>query len=151
MKRGYLTKSFAATRKLGEKMAKDILKNRPQGHAFIIALQGDLGSGKTTFAQGFAKGLGVKEKITSPTFLIIKRFKIGKRGRLFSPENFYHIDCYRLRKPQDLLGLKFKEIISSPENIIAIEWPEKIKEILPKKFLRIKFKFIDKNKRKIIF
>ena len=77
----YTTKSFKQTQKLGENFAKEILTLRQtQGKktAVVLGLQGDLGCGKTTFLQGFAKGLGVKEKILSPTFVIQKRFKIKK-------------------------------------------------------------------------
>ena len=63
--------------------------------------------------------------------------------------NFYHIDCYRIRKPKEILDLGFKEIISNPENIVAIEWADRIKKILPKNALVLKFKFIDKLKREI--
>lgn len=131
-KKIYQTNSAGETRKLGGMLARKISRG-------IIALEGNLGSGKTTFIQGFAKGLGIKEKITSPTFVILKNFK-----------NFYHIDCYRIQTPEEILSIGFKEIISNPNNIVAIEWPEKIKKILPKNIIKIKFKFIDKNTRKII-
>ncbi|GAH10373.1 unnamed protein product [marine sediment metagenome] len=69
--------------------------------------------------QGFSKGLGIKEKILSPTFVIMKKFQVpGKKIVHW----FYHIDCYRIRKPKELSDLGFKEIISNPKNIVAIEW-----------------------------
>lgn len=134
-----ITSSAKQTQKFAENLAKQILKNPPAIGAVVLALQGDLGSGKTTFLQGFAKGLGIKEKILSPTFVIMKRFG-----------NFYHIDCYRINKPEEILELDWKKIISNPKNIVAVEWPEKIKNLLPKNALLIKFKFIDKNKREIV-
>ena len=143
----YTTKSYKQTQKLGEKTAKDILETTTQKGAVVVGLKGNLGGGKTTFLQGFAKGLGVKEKILSPTFVIMKRFEI--KNKIF--ENFYHFDCYRFEKPEDILELDFKEIISNPENIVAIEWPEKVKKVLPKNTTFIDFKFIDKNKREISF
>ena len=115
-------------------------------HAFIIALEGDLGSGKTTFIQGLTKGLQIKESVLSPTFLILKQFLISFKGY----RNFYHIDAYRLKNPKELLELGFKDLINNPENIIVIEWADKIKKILPKNILRIKFKNLGKNKRKIV-
>jgi tRNA threonylcarbamoyladenosine biosynthesis protein TsaE len=136
----YTTKSCKQTQKLGEKFAKEIIKNDSQKEAVVLGLQGNLGGGKTTFLQGFAKGLGIKEKILSPTFVIMKRFG-----------NFYHIDCYRLKNEKDILELDFEKISLDPENIIAIEWPEKIKKILPKSMILIKLKFIDKYKREITF
>ncbi len=148
-KQKYLTNSPTQTRKLGEKLAKEILRRKIGKSALIIGLQGDLGSGKTTFLQGFAKGFGVKEKILSPTFVIIKRFKI--ENCKLKIENFYHIDCYRIKKPKELITLGFKEIASNPQNIIAIEWVDKINKIIPRKTIFISFKFINKNKRKISF
>lgn len=146
MKKFFLTNSPFQTKKLGAISAKKILtSNRKQKEAFIIGLQGDLGGGKTTFIQGFAKGLGIKQKILSPTFIIMRKFQVPG----FKFQEFYHIDCYRIQSPKELLDLGFKKIISNPENIVAIEWVERIKKIVPKSALLIKFKFIDKNTRKI--
>lgn len=129
-------------RKLGERLAKEIIKIK-RNSALIVGTEGDLGSGKTTFIQGFAKGLGIKEKITSPTFVILKKYKISKTIRWF-----FHIDCYRV-KTDDLLELGFKEIAGNPQNIIVIEWAERAKKIL-KDALWIKFEYVDKNKRRIV-
>jgi tRNA threonylcarbamoyladenosine biosynthesis protein TsaE len=63
--------------------------------------------------------------------------------------NFYHIDCYRVENEKEVLNLGFKEIVSNPKNIVAIEWADKIGKIVPKNSLKIDFKFIDKNNRKI--
>ncbi len=139
MEKEYLTISQLQTKKIGKILAKEILKTKPKKNAFVFALKGDLGSGKTTFLQGFAKGLGIKEKITSPTFVIMKKY-----------ENFYHIDCYRIYKSKEILDLGFKNIIGNPKNIVAIEWTERIKKILPKNTIWLNFEFLDKNKRKII-
>ena len=145
MKREILTKSTEETKKLGEKLAKKILFDSPEkrGKAMIIGLFGDLGGGKTTFLQGFAKGLGIKEKILSPTFILMKRFRIPKF------KIFYHFDCYRISKPKEILDLGWKEIISNPQNIVAVEWADRIDKILPKDALRLKFAFIDETTRKI--
>lgn len=124
--------------KLGEKIAQNL---KPASKAIILCLNGDLGSGKTTFLQGFAKGLKVKEKILSPTFVIMKRFSIDGNWK-----NFIHIDCYRLSNSKDAEFLGINEAINNPENIITIEWPEKIGI----KGIEIFFKFIDKNKREVI-
>lgn len=132
------------TKKLGEDLAKKVLQLPKNKQAVVLSLQGDLGAGKTTFLQGFAKGLGVKEKILSPTFVIQKRFSLNGKFK-----NFYHIDSYRLNEAKEILELDFKNIISDPENILAIEWPEKIEEYLPKKVIEINFKFVEENKREI--
>ena len=147
MDKKYTTNSYKQTQKLGETFAKEILKYPLQSRATVVGLEGNLGGGKTTFLQGFAKGLGVKEKILSPTFVIMKRFKIKDKSFKY----LYHFDCYRFDKSEDILELNFKEIISNPENIVAIEWPEKVKKVLPKKIVKLSFKFVDESKREIKF
>ena len=122
-----ITNSAGETRKIGKILAEEIIKTKRK-RALIVGLEGALGSGKTTFVQGFAKGLGVKEKITSPTFVIIRKYA-----------NFYHIDCYRINRPKDLLDLGFKEMLNQPKNLIVIEWAEQVRKILPKDTLWIKF------------
>ena len=146
MDKKYTTTSYKQTQKLGEDFGKEILKMGPQKEAIVLSLYGNLGGGKTTFLQGLAKGFKIKEKVLSPTYVILKRFKINKVFK-----NLYHIDCYRLKDSKDILELDFKKIILDPENIIAVEWPEKIKEVLPKKAIRIDFKFIDEKTREIKF
>lgn len=146
MKKQYITSNSAQTKKLGEILAKKILKTRPKKSALVIGLEGELGTGKTTFLQGFAKGLGIREKILSPTFVIMKKFKILRENIVHW---FYHIDCYRIQKPKELLDFGFKEIISNPENLIVIEWADCIKKIIPKNAIWIKFVFMNEKKRKI--
>jgi tRNA threonylcarbamoyladenosine biosynthesis protein TsaE len=145
MKR-FLTKSEKETEKLGEKIGKKILKEKLDKTAKILALEGDLGGGKTTFLKGFAKGLGIREKILSPTFILFRKFQIPNSKF----QNFYHIDCYRIEKPREILSLGFKGIIKNPKNIVAIEWAEKIKKILPRKVIKIKFKILEKKEREIL-
>ena len=141
-----LTKSSRETQKAGERLAKKIIKSPASGRAFIIGLEGDLGGGKTTFLQGFARGLGVGEKVNSPTFVIMKKYKIKKNGpeknKKIRLENFYHIDCYRINKPKEILELGFKDAASDPKNIIALEWANLIRKIVPRDSLWITFKFI---------
>lgn len=139
MRLKFLTSSPRQTKKMGEILAQEILKIGSRKKARVIGLVGDLGGGKTTFVQGFAKGLRMKEKILSPTFVIIKRFK-----------NFYHIDCYRIKEAKELLDLGFKEIIFNPKNIIAIEWADRVRKIVPQETIWINFDFIDRKIRKII-
>jgi tRNA threonylcarbamoyladenosine biosynthesis protein TsaE len=150
MKIIYLTNSSKQTRRLGYVLAKEILKTKlKRKKPFILGLTGELGGGKTTFLQGFARGLGIKERVLSPTFVIMRKFKIPIK-KLPSPFfNFYHIDCYRLRKIKEILDIDFRKIISSTQSIVAIEWADKIRNILPRDTIWIKFKFVDKEKRKI--
>lgn len=136
---GFLTNSQQETGKLAKILAKQILKKplKIRG-ALIIGLEGELGSGKTTFIKSFAKGLGIKKHLTSPTFVLLKKYR-----------NFYHIDCYRIKSYKDILALDFQEIISNPQNIVIIEWAEKIRKILPKEKIWIKFEIISDKKRRI--
>ena len=152
-----LTTSATETKRLGKILAKKITEGKRK-RALVLGLKGDLGGGKTTFLQGFAKGLDIKQKVLSPTFLIMKKCKLENRkwkveNRIkpnrHSSSVFYHFDCYRVQKPKEILSLGFKEIISNPKNIVCIEWAERIKKIIPKNTIWIKFEFIDKNKRKI--
>mgnify|MGYP003393585341 CR=1 FL=1 len=140
-----ITNSSEETQKFSEALAQKILQGKQYERAIVLSLSGDLGAGKTTFIQGFAKGLGIEEKILSPTFIVMKRFKI-KDSRF---KNFYHFDCYRLDNEKDLETLGFVEIIENPENIVAIEWPERVEKILPKEVALIKFKHLEGSKREL--
>lgn len=134
-----ITKSEAQTKKVAKLLAQEIYRSlAPIKRAWVIGLNGELGSGKTRFVQGFARGLGIRRRLTSPTFVLMKKYR-----------NLYHIDCYRLNKPKDLLDLDFKEIIDSPQNIVLIEWAERVRSILPRDVIWIKFEIINQNERKI--
>lgn len=129
----FVTTSAKQTQKLGEMLVQELKGG------IIICLSGDLGSGKTTFTQGLLKGLKVRGPYTSPTFVIMKKYK----------NNIYHFDAYRV-KDKDILNLGWEEIIADPRNIVIVEWADRIKKIIPKKALWIGFKWIDNNTRKII-
>jgi len=143
----YITNSSSQTKKIGEFFAKKIIKTNPLRSAILIGLKGDLGGGKTTFLQGFAKGLGVKEKITSPTFVIMKKYRIENSKLKIA--NFFHLDCYRIQKPREILNIGFRKIISNKKNIIAVEWAERIKKLISPKNVWITFKLVNKKKREI--
>ena len=118
--------------------------------AVVLALIGDLGSGKTAFAQAFAEAIGVKEKIKSPTFIIFRKSKIGnKEWREKGFENFYHFDVYRINNEKEILNLGWEELISDPKNIVLAEWADKIEKILPKNRVKIMFKHLRGDKREI--
>ena len=152
-----ITKSAKETQNLAGLMAKELLNwPEPRSGAAAVVLRGDLGAGKTTFAQGFAKGLGVKEPVKSPTFVILKRYHLQNVRCQMSDVRcfryFYHIDCYRLKNAQDAHSLGLAEILKNPANLVLIEWPERIKNILSKKqIIAIKFSHIDETSRKISF
>jgi len=148
MERQYLTKNVSETRRLGKVLAEEILKIKPKEHALVVSMVGELGSGKTAFSQGFAMGLGVRQRTLSPTFIIARRYPI-QTPRIFF-KYFYHIDCYRLKKADEISATGFEDLVSRPENIVLIEWADKIENNLPKSRLQIFFRHIDKNSRQII-
>ena len=143
----YKTESTRETKKIATSLVKKLLKKRAKRkNALVFALTGDLGSGKTTFIQGFLAALGIRKKITSPTFVLFKKYRIlspfgrSPAGRQFPNSPIYHVDCYRIKKPKELIDLGLKEILNNPQNIVLIEWAEKIRRILPKDIVWIKFK-----------
>lgn len=144
MEKAHTTNSPVQTKKIAQGIAEKILEGE---YPPVLALEGDLGAGKTTFLQGLAKGLGIKERVLSPTFVIMKKFKIPKSSFNF----LYHFDCYRIQEPEEIIKLGFKEIIKDPKNVVAVEWAEKIEDALPGKLLKVKFEFIDEKTRKICF
>ena len=138
-KKKFDTFTSQETQKLAGDILANLIKKTPSRKALVLALMGDLGSGKTTFTQGLGKYLKIKGRINSPTFVVMKRFG-----------NFYHFDCYRINNIEEVLNLGFKEIITNPQNIIAVEWAEKIKQALPKQGIVLSFFIKGENKREII-
>ena len=119
-------------------------------NATVVGLYGDLGSGKTSFTQGLAKALGVDENITSPTFVIEKIYDLSTLNSHTPNFNFLiHIDAYRLERSEELLHLGWQEIISDKNNLILIEWPERVENIMPQ-HIKISFKTLEgENSREI--
>lgn len=103
-----------------------------------LGLVGNLGMGKTQFTKGLALGLGIKHPITSPTFVLLKEYSIKNLKSKIT--KFIHIDCYRLSSPEELLELGLEEYLANKNNLVVIEWADKIKTILPKDTLWINFK-----------
>jgi tRNA threonylcarbamoyladenosine biosynthesis protein TsaE len=137
-----VTKSARETQKLGEKIGNSLKSGS------LICLYGDLGSGKTTFMQGLAKGFGVKKRVLSPTFIIMRQYPLTIH-HLPSIINLYHIDLYRIKDEKDVESLGLQEIWSDPKNVVAIEWPEKIEKVLPEKRVNIYFEYLGEDERKI--
>lgn len=140
----YLTKSLEETYEVSKK-AVEIAKEMQNSQALVFGLSGELGSGKTTFMKGIAKAFGIEDVITSPTFVIEKIYPLENNKF----DKLIHIDAYRLNSGEELLKLGWKEISENPKNIIFIEWPEKVQDILPEDVKKIEFKFIDENTREI--
>lgn len=133
----YISNSDTQTKKIAAELAKET-KNH------IFALSGELGAGKTVFVQGFAKALGIKDKIISPTFVLMRQHQIPNTKKVL-----YHIDLYRLENITDVEQLGLEEIWSNPNNIVLIEWAEKLNR-LPKETTKISIGKAGPNKRKFL-
>lgn len=135
-----------------KKVAEDfILKIRPNKNgSTVLALVGDLGAGKTTFSKTVGKTLGVKTNMTSPTFTLIKNYKL-KNQRF---DNLVHIDAYRLKSEKEIITLGWKEILKNKGNLVIVEWPENIKKVMPEITIKLEIKHIvgggSKDEREII-
>jgi len=140
------TFSSRETEKLGEKTAEGILSLKPARAARVLALTGELGSGKTTFVKGFFKGLRAKEKVSSPTFIMIRRTPLGC-GRY---KNVFHADLYRLKSAKELIPLGLKNEFKNPQNIVLVEWAEKAKAHLPAGAKRIYFRHGKSENERVI-
>ena len=118
--RNIITKNAAETEKIGEVLAHHLIsQHNRELFPHLYCLYGDLGSGKTTFTRGFARGLGIKDRIISPTYIFIRSYKIPE-----SRSNFYHIDLYRTGNGNIVKSLGLSEIISGKGNVIMIEWAD---------------------------
>lgn len=141
----FISKSPEETQKIAADLAHKIIKTK---RGAVIAMEGELGAGKTTFIQGFVGALGIKEKVKSPTFVLMKKYKL-ENGNQKRETNLYHMDCYRISRHKDLKITELEEILSEEGSIIFIEWAERIKEILPKNHLTVHIDHISENTRKI--
>lgn len=130
-----------------EQYAREFTKTIKSGKnsAYIVGLYGELGSGKTTFVKGVAKAFDIKNTVTSPTFVIEKIYKLENKNF----DHLIHIDAYRLKNGAELEHLGWNKIAQDPKNIIFIEWPENIADILPKDMEQLNFMFINENTREI--
>jgi tRNA threonylcarbamoyladenosine biosynthesis protein TsaE len=134
-----ITNSAEEMKELAKVFAKGLKKPS------VIALYGSLGSGKTTFAQGFAQGLGIKKRILSPTFIFIRPYQL-KGSNLAC---FYHVDLYRLNSEKDAEAIGLKEVLTDKKAVVVIEWPEKIAHLLPENTIKLKLEISGENKRKV--
>lgn len=106
---------------------------KPTTQASVLALYGNLGAGKTALTKLLAQELGVREHVTSPTFVIQKSYPTA-HSRI---RTLVHIDAYRLGTSAELATLGFKELLGDPRNLVVVEWAERVEDLLPPETLRV--------------
>lgn len=134
-----------------DKVAKKILTHAGESSvsdkATILALSGNLGAGKTTLVQELALAMGVKEQVTSPTFVVMKQYQVTHPVFL----ELIHIDAYRIEKEEEMTVLGFSNLLKNPDTLICIEWPEKISSLIPTSAISVSLEVVDEQTRKIIY
>lgn len=138
------TKSAKETQNIAAMLARE-LDAGSWDYARVVALEGNLGAGKTTFVQGFAAALGIKEPVKSPTFLVMKIYAVQRKHT----KHLVHIDCYRLDDASELAHLGFDKLLADRDAIIIIEWADRIKKILSKERLTLLFSHVAPTRRQI--
>lgn len=136
LRQGITTASAEETRVLAAELAAALPPD------LVLALHGDMGVGKTTFVQGLARGLGVKEQVTSPTFAIYSVYQGEKR-------KLVHLDAYRLEHEHQLEALLLEEFLTSPW-CLAVEWPEKVGGWLPPGAWHVTLSIVEGDRHKIV-
>lgn len=154
----FLSESIEGTAQIAFNFVKQLKSNTDS--ATVVGLYGELGSGKTTFMKYLAEGFGVRETVQSPTFVIMKKYRIqNPESRVYnlisselSASSFQlliHIDAYRIEKGEEMINLGWQEIITDPKNLVCLEWPERIAEIMPE-HMKIYFEHgAEESERKI--
>ena len=126
--RTIITKSAVQTKQVALLLAKKVARMKSD-HARVVALTGNLGAGKTTFIQGFAVALGIKEKIQSPTFVLMKIYFLPRQKII---KHLVHIDAYRIETSSEMEHLGLRDLLEDQDAIILIEWADRVKKLLPK-------------------
>jgi len=137
-----ITKSAKETEKLGKQIAVKL-----KAPAFI-AFYGDLGAGKTTLIQAIAKGLEIKKRVISPTFVLAREYEVINNQ--FGLKKLYHVDLYRINNSQEVKAIGIREMIKDKKGAVLVEWAERMRSILPEKRIDARMENIGENKRKII-
>jgi len=136
----FISRSTEQTRRLGARLGAHLEGGE------VIALEGNLGTGKTVFAQGIGQGWGALTHLISPTFILIRR-----HDRLDSNIKLYHVDLYRLNSMQEIEGLGLEEILGSPDAISIVEWADRSPETIPPEHIWISLRILDEYRRSITF
>lgn len=147
-----LARSAAEMDDVAELALKDLLaKNESRKSAALLLLSGELGAGKTTFAQAVGKSLGVTERMTSPTFVIQKEYQVQSTGKNTEFKRLIHIDAYRLESFADLELLGWHEFVKDPQTLILLEWPEQVRGADFAGGILLKFLHLKDGGREILF
>lgn len=145
-----ISHSAAQTQRLGMRLGEIV-----QGGELIL-LNGQLGTGKTTFTQGLARGMGIAEQIKSPTFTLLKEYPGqarptgGSHGQTHVGPALYHFDLYRLDDPEEIFDLGFEDYFYS-DGVCVVEWADKADLLWPTDHLRIRMKMMSETKRGLLF
>jgi len=139
----HIAQSAQETQKIGQELADSVIKGDPSVPK-IVCFYGTLGAGKTTCIQGMAKGLGLPSRLVSPTFIIVKRYTLGRNF-----QSLYHIDLYRIQKDSDIKNLGLAEIFNEKNSVSVIEWAERLGTLLPEKRIDVHMEITSGNERKI--
>jgi len=132
-----ITRSPEETRKVGQTMGRNLFPSS------VVALMGELGSGKTVLAQGIAQGLGITSLVKSPSFVIVREYE----G--FLP--LYHLDLYRIRTEEEIISLGYEEYLYQKKGVVVIEWAERMKNLLKLSHLQVRLEVMSPLERRLIF
>lgn len=127
-----------------ESVVSDTTTNKS---AYVVGLSGHLGAGKTAFVKCIAKELGIKDEVTSPTYVIMKIYDIDQKvaeknlGVKVPWKKLVHVDAYRLERREELEAITFDKLVSDPSNLVMVEWPENV--AIKNDYSNITFKILD--------
>ncbi|OGE32096.1 tRNA (adenosine(37)-N6)-threonylcarbamoyltransferase complex ATPase subunit type 1 TsaE [Candidatus Daviesbacteria bacterium RIFCSPHIGHO2_01_FULL_44_29] len=133
------THSAEATKQFAKELAQKYI-----GQGILITLEGELGVGKTTFAQGFAAGLDITQKILSPTFVITRQYLLNA-----TQQTFYHCDLYRFDTGFDTINTGISELLANSKDIILIEWADRLGDRVPSRAISVTLRRLSENKHEI--
>lgn len=144
-----ITQSAGSTQKIGEDfghaiVAGVLLSPAGTGSSLVLCLWGELGSGKTTFVQGLAHGVGIHSRLLSPTFIIVRHYRLP-----VTEMPMYHLDLYRILGADGMSGIGLPDMIREPGSIVIIEWPERLGALLPTRRIDVRFEILDDTRRRI--
>lgn len=154
-----MEKTTQTLEELATEAAAFVASLSPQeGGATLVTLSGELGAGKTAFAQAVARALGVEDVVTSPTFVLEKIYQLedtacppAADGHGVSFKQLVHIDAYRLESGTDLAHLGFDELMKDSNNLILLEWPERVNGALPVVATRVALRLNDDGSRTVSY